>query len=89
MKSEELEGWSRTRRYAVPRRMIEQAAERRAAGDWRGACAAADVDVEIDPAHLTPDLEDDLRHLAFLRDRVAREHPEIGSDVPDQDESDA
>ncbi|MGI5163257.1 ankyrin repeat domain-containing protein [Spirillospora sp. CA-253888] len=60
----EQTAWALARRYAVPRRMIEQAAERRAAGDWRGACAAADVDVEIDPAHLTPDLEDDLRHLA-------------------------
>lgn len=39
----------------MPRSMIEQATERRLAGDWRGACAAANVDVEfdrIDPAWL-------------------------------------
>jgi hypothetical protein len=33
-----LAGWRRVRRYAVPRWMIEQATERRLAGDWRGAC---------------------------------------------------
>ncbi|MFC9975126.1 ankyrin repeat domain-containing protein [Spirillospora sp. NPDC127200] len=60
----EQTAWALARRYAVPRWMIEEAAERRSAGDWRGACAAANVDVEIDPAHLTPGLEDDLRHLA-------------------------
>ena len=35
------------RRYGVPPTMIEAAAERRALGDWRGACAAADVDVDV------------------------------------------
>lgn len=51
--------------------MIEHAAERRAAGDWRGACAAAGVDVAIDLAEVaehcghdvTAALEEDLRHL--------------------------
>ncbi|WP_067832391.1 ankyrin repeat domain-containing protein [Actinomadura kijaniata] len=61
---EEPADWWRIRRYAVPRWMIERATERRLAGDWRGACAAAHVDVEIDPADLTPEVEDDLRHFA-------------------------
>ncbi len=52
---DEASSWRRIRKYAVPRSMIEQATERRLAGDWRGACAAANVDVEfdrIDPARL-------------------------------------
>jgi len=56
----------------VPRRMIEQAAQRRLAGDWRGACAAANVDVEFDLPDVTQrhgaetaaQLEADLRHFA-------------------------
>ncbi|MEU3663755.1 ankyrin repeat domain-containing protein [Streptomyces sp. NPDC032940] len=51
--------------------MIEHAAERRAAGDWRGACAAAGVDVAFDLTEvaghcgeeMAEALEDDLRHL--------------------------
>ncbi|MFE0510412.1 ankyrin repeat domain-containing protein, partial [Streptomyces sp. NPDC058964] len=62
----------RIRRYAVPGWMIERATERRLAGDWRGACAAANVDVTFDLADVTGHcgddvgaaLEDDLRHLA-------------------------
>jgi hypothetical protein len=54
-------GWSATlsdtrawaaidaRRYGVPPTMIETAARRRSVGDWRGACAAADVDLFFDP----------------------------------------
>ncbi|WP_053637261.1 ankyrin repeat domain-containing protein [Streptomyces sp. XY152] len=68
---EEAASRRRVRRYAVPRRMIERATERRTAGDWRGACAAALVDVDIDlpevAEHCGDDvaaaLEDDLRHL--------------------------
>lgn len=68
---EEAACWRRIRRYAVPRRMIERATERRLAGDWRGACAAANVDVAVDLSEVGeqwgPDvaaaLEDDLRHL--------------------------
>ncbi|WP_217129007.1 ankyrin repeat domain-containing protein [Streptomyces sp. AC558_RSS880] len=68
---EEAASWRRVRRYAVPRRMIERATERRTAGDWRGACAAAGVDVDIDlpevAEHCGDDvaaaLADDLRHL--------------------------
>jgi hypothetical protein len=56
---------------AVPARMIERATARRLAGDWRGACAIAGVDVEVDldavkRAHGTEvagGVEDDLRHL--------------------------
>ncbi|WP_306368097.1 hypothetical protein [Nocardiopsis sp. CC223A] len=61
----------RIRRYAVPRAMIERATGRRLAGDWRGACAAANVDVDLDPdriraehgAEFADALLDDLRHL--------------------------
>ncbi|MFI1958362.1 ankyrin repeat domain-containing protein [Streptomyces althioticus] len=64
--------WRRIRRYAVPRTMIERATERRHAGDWRGACAAARFDVDIDLTEIAEHcghdvaaaLEDDLRHLA-------------------------
>lgn len=54
-------GWSATltesraraavdaRRHGVPPTTIETAARRRAVGDWRGACAAADVDVFFNP----------------------------------------
>ncbi|MEU0910581.1 ankyrin repeat domain-containing protein [Streptomyces althioticus] len=63
--------WRRIRRYAVPRTMIERATERRHAGDWRGACAAARFDADIDLAEIAEHcghdvaaaLEDDLRHL--------------------------
>ncbi|MDN3354147.1 ankyrin repeat domain-containing protein [Actinomadura sp. DC4] len=55
-------------RYAVPRWMIERATERRLAGDWRGACAAANVEVAFDLADLPRRhrgaVEDDLLHLA-------------------------
>lgn len=62
----------RIRRYAVPQWMIEQATERRLAGDWRGACAAANVDIAFDLADVANTysdavaaaLEDDLRHFA-------------------------
>ncbi|WP_243766901.1 ankyrin repeat domain-containing protein [Streptomyces sp. GC420] len=51
--------------------MIERATERRLAGDWRGACAAAAVDVAVDLSEVAERwgrdvaeaLEDDLRHL--------------------------
>ncbi|MFL1379042.1 ankyrin repeat domain-containing protein [Nocardiopsis protaetiae] len=51
--------------------MVERAAERRLAGDWRGACAAAGVDVDLDPEALRGEhgaefavaLLDDLHHL--------------------------
>ncbi|MFF3688214.1 ankyrin repeat domain-containing protein [Streptomyces sp. NPDC002187] len=69
---DEASSWGRIRRYAVPRWMIERATERRLAGDWPGACAAAGVDIAFDPAEVAREygepvaaaLEDDLRHLA-------------------------
>jgi hypothetical protein len=59
-------------RYAVPRWMIEQATERRLAGDWRGACATANVDVAFDLADVARKhggavaaaVEGDLLHFA-------------------------
>ncbi|BFO15983.1 hypothetical protein SHKM778_23710 [Streptomyces sp. KM77-8] len=68
---EEAASWRRIRRYAVPRTMIGSATARRTAGDWRGACAAAGVDIDIDlpevVEHCGDDvadaLEEDLRHL--------------------------
>jgi FOG: Ankyrin repeat len=69
---DELAAWERVRRYAVPPWMIERATERREAGDWRGAMAAANVRVAFDlrdvaaehGARAAEALEDDLRHLA-------------------------
>nr|WP_319805826.1 ankyrin repeat domain-containing protein [Dactylosporangium fulvum] len=51
--------------------MIGRATERRLAGDWRGACAAAGVDVDVDLAAIKQDhgaevaarVEEELRHL--------------------------
>ncbi|MET8740516.1 ankyrin repeat domain-containing protein [Streptomyces sp. NPDC004728] len=69
------------RRYAVPRWMIEASAERRAAGDWQGACAAARFDVAFDlpqvSARYGPDvaaaLRDDL--LGLVPDLVRQYLP--------------
>ncbi|WP_329521998.1 ankyrin repeat domain-containing protein [Spirillospora sp. NBC_01491] len=69
---DEMSRLRRIRRYAVPRWMIEQATERRLAGDWQGACAAARVNVDFDLADvaaqhgqdIAAELEDDLHHLA-------------------------
>ncbi|HXT92384.1 MAG TPA: ankyrin repeat domain-containing protein [Trebonia sp.] len=70
--SDEASSWRRIRKYAVPLPMIEQATERRLAGDWRGACAAARVDVDFDltglaqqhGAETAASLEEDLWHFA-------------------------
>jgi hypothetical protein len=64
--------WARVREFAVPPSMIESATARREAGDWAGACAAARVDVELNPravrrvhgSRLAAQLRADLRHLA-------------------------
>ncbi|MFC9124878.1 ankyrin repeat domain-containing protein [Streptomyces sp. NPDC057067] len=69
--TEDVSSLRRTRRYAVPRWMIERSAERRLAGDWRGALAVAGVDVAFDPAGVAASygtavasaLVSDLRHL--------------------------
>lgn len=60
------------RRFGVPLTMIEAATRRRSAGDWRGACAAADVEVRFNPdtirrrhgSRVVGRLLDDLRDLA-------------------------
>jgi hypothetical protein len=84
----------RIRRYAVPRWMIEQATERRLAGDWRGACAAANVDVAFDLADVADEdgdavaaeLKDDL--LSFAPDLLRWHLPRLDRGrttiVPDQ-----
>ncbi|MDG6105115.1 ankyrin repeat domain-containing protein [Dactylosporangium aurantiacum] len=59
------------RRYGVPAGMIEAATQRRSAGDWRGACRAANVDAGVDlaavrrshGAELAARVADDLAHL--------------------------
>ncbi|MEU0275715.1 ankyrin repeat domain-containing protein [Streptomyces sp. NPDC006307] len=69
---DEAASWRRIRRYAVPRWMIERATERRLAGDWAGACAAANVRIAFDlteaaaeyGADVAAAVEEDLRHLA-------------------------
>src|SRR6185312_8523386 len=68
---------------AVPPSMIEEATERRLAGDWRGACMAAGIAVTIDfqsmhrlyGAEVADSVEDDLRHLVpdLLRWYVPRD----------------
>ncbi|MFE9724066.1 ankyrin repeat domain-containing protein [Streptomyces sp. NPDC005794] len=71
MSAEEESSLRRVRQYAVPRRLVERATERRLAGDWRGALAVAGVDVTFDPAEVAATygtavagvLMSDLRHL--------------------------
>jgi hypothetical protein len=84
----------RIRQYAVPAWMIEQATERRLAGDWRGACAAAGVDVAFDLVEVATEhgdavaaaFEDDLRHFApdLLRWHLPRLDRGRTTIVPDQ-----
>lgn len=81
-----LSMWQRVREYAVPPSMIENAAARRAAGDWAGACAVARIDVDLDvPAvrnrygtDLATRLRADLRRLApdLLRWHMPRIAPD-------------
>lgn len=60
------------RRFGIPPGMIAAATRRRVSGDWRGACAAADVEVQLDldavlarhGADITASLLGDLRALA-------------------------
>ncbi len=65
-------GWLVARRYGVPARMVAEATAARLAGDWRGACEAARVDVtftldEVRHTHgatVAEKVADDLTHLA-------------------------
>lgn len=69
---EGLRRWAYARRFAVPRSMIERAAEAREAGDWRQACAASNVEVRFAVADVAREcgdaiaeqLESDLVGLA-------------------------
>ncbi|MCW3468675.1 hypothetical protein OMK68_03215 [Rhodococcus pyridinivorans] len=81
-----LSFWLRVREFAVPLSMIESATDRRLAGDWRGACAAAGFDVDIDlsvsarthGADIAAQVSDDLHHLApdLLRWHLPRVAPD-------------
>jgi hypothetical protein len=89
-----LPGWLAARRHGVPPTMVERAAARRAAGDWRGACEAARFDVLVDLADVRDRygtdvagrVEDDLRHLVpdLVRWHLPRE-PDggLGRVLPD------
>ncbi|WP_067467585.1 ankyrin repeat domain-containing protein [Actinomadura macra] len=91
---DEVSRWRRVRRYAVPRWMIEKATERRLAGDWRGACAAANVDVAFDLGAVAGTcgneaaaaLEDALLHLGpdLLRWHAPRVDRGRTTLIPDQ-----
>src|SRR5689334_12489658 len=78
--------WLRIREFAVPPAMIETATTQRRAGDWAGACAAAGVDVDVDPrqlarthgSELAARVLGDLRHLA--PDLLRWHMPRVASD---------
>ena len=87
-------GWLAARRFAVPASMVERATARRMAGDWRGACAAARFDVEVDlddvrsryGAYVADRVGTDLSHLApdLIRWHLPREHAGgLGRILPD------
>ncbi|SED01402.1 hypothetical protein SAMN04490240_2935 [Rhodococcus pyridinivorans] len=81
-----LSFWLRVREFAVPPSMIEDATDRRRAGDWRGACAAAGFDPDLDlrvlrnrhGVEVASQVLDDLRHLApdLLRWHLPRVAPD-------------
>ncbi|MEU9112684.1 hypothetical protein AB0D04_12985 [Streptomyces sp. NPDC048483] len=81
-----LSFWLRVRQFAVPPSMIETATARRAAGDWAGACAAANIDVDLDMRavarthgrELAAQVRADLRQLApdLLRWHLPRIAPD-------------
>ncbi|WP_436885871.1 ankyrin repeat domain-containing protein [Nocardiopsis dassonvillei] len=87
-------GLRKGRRYGIPYAAVERATERRLAGDWRGACAAAGVDADIDPDALrhehgtgfTDRLLDDLHHLVpdLARLHMPRFWNGTGTLVPQQ-----
>ncbi|WP_415953173.1 hypothetical protein [Streptomyces sp. KLOTTS4A1] len=81
-----LSCWLRVREFAVPAPMIDSAAERRAGGDWAGACAAARVDVDLDLRRIAGAygretalrIRRDLRH--FAPDLLRWHFPRISPD---------
>lgn len=78
--------WLRVREFAVPPSMIETATARRHLGDWAGACAAANIDVDLDlravarthGRDLAARIRADLRRLApdLLRWHLPRIAPD-------------
>ncbi|MFL1379041.1 hypothetical protein [Nocardiopsis protaetiae] len=87
-------GLRKGRRYGVSHAAIERATARRLAGDWRGACAAAGVDVDLDPdalrgehgAEFVAGLLDDLHHLVpdLARLHLPRSWKGLGLILPGQ-----
>ncbi|MET8544467.1 hypothetical protein ABZW03_28065 [Kitasatospora sp. NPDC004799] len=81
-----LSFWRRVREYAVPPSMIETATARRLTGDWAGACAAANVEVDfrlrdvtrVHGRELADRVRADLRCLApeLLRWHLPRSAPD-------------
>ena len=81
-----LSFWLRVREFAVPPSMIETATDRRLAGDWSGACAAAGFDTDIDlralarthGGDIASQVLADVRHLApdLLRWHLPRVAPD-------------
>lgn len=81
-----LSFWPRVREFAVPASMIETATARRRTGDWAGACAAANFDLDLDLKALARThgseaarhVRADLRHLApdLLRWHMPRIAPD-------------
>ncbi|MBC9717364.1 hypothetical protein H9Y04_33030 [Streptomyces sp. TRM66268-LWL] len=78
--------WLRVREFAVPPTMIDTATVRREAGDWAGACAAARVDVDLDPRDLARTYGDELARrlrsdLRYFAPDLLRWHmPRVGPD---------
>lgn len=80
-----LSFWLRVREFAVPPSMIETATARRCAGDWAGACSAANIDVDLNVRSvarthghdLAAQVRADLRHLVpdLLRWHMPRVAP--------------
>ncbi|MFY7065250.1 ankyrin repeat domain-containing protein [Nocardiopsis changdeensis] len=87
-------GLRKGRRYGISHQAIDRATERRLAGDWRGACAAAGVDVELDldavrneyGTEFTERLLDDLHHLVpdLAKLHMPRSWKGLGLLLPEQ-----
>jgi RHS repeat-associated protein len=83
--------WLVSRRHDVPAGMHQAALARRLAGDWRGACVAARLDVRLDLAQVSREhgaevagqVADDLHHLApdLVRWHLAQTDREDMNDV--------
>jgi hypothetical protein len=67
--------WPRVREFAVPPSMIETATARRQAGDWAGACAAANFDIDFNLRFVARSRGRDLATL--VRDDLRRLAPDL------------